>query len=522
MTVSPPSGDATALLEERPWLERALAAMRDGVIIFDGRARIAHANPAAMGFAGRIGLSRDSARWPAEHGLFLPDRKTPYPADALPVWRVLRGEAVRDVELYISNERVREGAYVLVNGSPLRSPDGDVRGAVLIFRDVTERRAQERKIAVAEQQKKAILDNIPDMTWLKDIEGRYLAANRPLAENAGLSSPEELVGLTDHHLWPKELADGYRAADLEVMRTGRPLRLEERFVDAGGKAYWLETVKAAVFGPNAEIIGTTGLARDVTVRREAEQALRQLAEELEHRVQQRTAELEEAQQTIVRKERLAALGQLAGGVAHQIRNPLAAIMNASYVLKRHLGPSELHPDADQALKIIHDEVRHANVIITSLLDFARVRSLERQRIAVGDLVARAFATQAVPEDIVVVHEIAEVRPVDVDVDQIQGALANLVRNALDAMADGGGTVTVEVRQDADEVVIAVSDTGPGLSPQIVGHLFEPLHSTKPLGIGLGLVTAKTFIEAHGGRIHACPAARGACFEVRLPAARAGD
>ncbi len=508
---------ASALLEERPWLEGALAAMRDGVIIFDDRGRVAHANPAAIAYAARSSLSREPARWAEEHGLYLPDKRTPYPADALPVWRVLHGETVRDVEMFVRNARVPAGAYVFVSGSPLTAPDGKIRGAVLVFRDVTERHAQERKLAEGEQQKKAILDNIPDIAWLKDLEGRFLAVNRPLFEAAGMVSADEVIGLTDHQLWPKELADGYRAADLEVVRTGRPMRIEERLADVNGKLVWIETVKAAVFSPSGEVIGTTGIARDITERRKAEEALRQMNDELERRVRERTAELAEAQATLVRNERLAVLGQLAGGVAHQIRNPLAAIMNASYVLKRHSAQG-LHTDAEQALRIIHDEVRHANVIITSLLDFARVRSLERQRTSIAEMVARAVQAQAVPEGVVVDERIGEVRDVEVDVDQIQGALSNVVRNALDALGSRG-TLRIDVEEEGDEILVAISDTGPGLSPQIRAHLFEPLHSTKPLGIGLGLVTARTFIEAHGGRIQAIDVANGARFEIRLPVAR---
>jgi PAS domain S-box-containing protein len=505
---------ASALRDVRPWVELALAAMRDGVVIFDERGGVAHVNPAAVAYGARA-ESTSLEHWPADHGIFLPDRTTPYPLGQLPVFRVLAGDSVVDEEVFIVNATVPDGVDLLVSGSPLRDPDGRVRGAVLVFRDVTERRRQARAIAVGEQQKKAILDNLPDIAWLKDVDGRFLAANRKLAESAGRSRPEDVLGVTDHDLWPKVLADGYRAADLEVMRTRRAVRIEERIVDASGRAFWVETVKAAVIGPGGEVIGTTGIARDITERRGAEVALRQLAGELEQRVNERTAALAEAQETLVRRERLAVLGQLAGGVAHQIRNPLAAIMNASYVVERHLAKDDIHPDVHQALRIIHDEVRHANVIITGLLDFARVRSLERQPVDIGELVTRALGAAAVPETIQVEREIRASRTVDVDVDQLQSALANVFRNAVEAMPDGG-LLRVEVMADDREVIIRVGDTGPGLGAQILAHLFEPLHSTKPLGVGLGLVTARTFVEAHGGRIEAKTSDRGALFEVRLP------
>jgi signal transduction histidine kinase len=109
--------------------------------------------------------------------------------------------------------------------------------------------------------------------------------------------------------------------------------------------------------------------------------------------------------------------------------------------------------------------------------------------------------------------------VEVDADQLCGAIANLVRNAVEAMP-GGGELFVSVARDAasdgDSILIVVQDTGPGISPQVRQHLFEPLHSTKPMGIGLGLVTARRFVEAHGGAITLRETTVGACFEIRLP------
>src|SRR5262249_14719075 len=156
-------------------------------------------------------------------------------------------------------------------------------------------------------------------------------------------------------------------------RTGLHKRVEEPFVDVKGNGYWVETIKTRIIDDSGKVIGTTGLARDITERRRAEEHMRSAKDELEMRVQERTAELAQAQENLVRQERLAVLGQLAGGVAHQIRNPLAAIMNASYVLKRHLSPDQ-HQNVEDAIRIIHDEVRHANIIITGLLDYARVRA----------------------------------------------------------------------------------------------------------------------------------------------------
>ncbi|MDB4944404.1 MAG: periplasmic sensor signal transduction histidine kinase [Labilithrix sp.] len=370
------------------------------------------------------------------------------------------------------------------------------------------------KLLEGEQQKRAILDNIPDIAWLKDREGRFLAVNSQYARACGRPTPESLVGLTDLDVWPHDLATRYRADDEEVMTSRVPKRVEEPLVDVEGIIHWIETFKTMVISENGEVIGTTGIARDITDRKAAEVQLRVMNDELERRVAKRTEELAVAQGNLVRKERLAVLGQLAGGVAHQIRNPLAAIMNASYVLKRHLRPDQ-HPNVEDAIRIIHDEVRHANVIITGLLDYARVRTPDRHPAALGELLERALSAEVIPDSITVERSIAEVPTLDIDADQLHGAVINLVRNAVEAMPLGG-TLRVAMHAEPEQIVVRVSDTGPGISPQVRGHLFEPLHSTKPMGIGLGLVTARTFIEAHGGRIEHVDVDAGACFEIRLP------
>lgn len=514
--MSGPDPNVEPTWDERRWALEALSSLGDGVVIADGEGRLVYFNSAAARLVGASTLSTEPGRWTSTPGIFHGDERTPFVPEDLPLVRALAGDPTHDVEIFVRNEAAPDGVHILCSGCPLRDETGQVRGATVIFHDITMRRLQQIQLLEGERQKRAILDNIPDMAWLKDREGRFLAVNLPYANAAGRARPEEILGLTDQDLWPPELAERYRGDDDEVMRTGRPKRIEEPLIDSSGVTRLIETFKIRIVSDGGEVIGSTGIARDITERKRAEEALRYTNDELERRVASRTAELAEAQENLVRKERLAILGQLAGGVAHQIRNPLAAIMNATYVLKRHMSP-EQHPNVDDAIRIIHDEVRHANVIITGLLDYARVRTPDRHPASLVELVERVLTADWIPTNITVTRALEEVPPLQLDADQFQGALFSLVRNAVEAMPDGGD-IRIEVRREAEQIVLVVADTGPGIASQVRGHLFEPLHSTKPMGIGLGLVTARTFIEAHGGRITHVATPSGARFEVTLPLA----
>ena len=137
-------------------------------------------------------------------------------------------------------------------------------------------------------------------------------------------------------------------------------------------------------------------------------------------------------------------------------------MNATYVLKRHLSPDQ-HPNVEDAIRIIHDEVRHANVIITGLLDYARVRTPDRHPASLVELIERVLAADGIPSSVLVERAIEGVPLIEVDADQIHGAFFNLVRNAVEAMPEGG-KLRVELRTEDDRILVAVTDSGSGHQP----------------------------------------------------------
>jgi PAS domain S-box-containing protein len=144
--------------------------------------------------------------------------------------------------------------------------------------EISEKKLAERKLQQTLIRQNAILDNIPDMAWLKDTEGNFLAVNGPFAKARGIDR-EELVGKTDFDFWPKELAQRYRDDDEQVMKSGQRKSIEETLVHTEGRDVWIETIKSPIYDENGEVMGTTGISRDITERKHsAEDLKRKLAE----------------------------------------------------------------------------------------------------------------------------------------------------------------------------------------------------------------------------------------------------
>lgn len=373
-----------------------------------------------------------------------------------------------------------------------------------------------------------VIEQLPHPIFVKDRQFRYVLVNSALVRIGG-QPLESILGKTDYDFLPKERADFYRETDTEVFSTAAEVTVaEEVLTDGGGERRILSTRKVPLRGAGSEITHLIGVISDITRLKVVEEDLRLSTDQLEQRVAERTRALALAQEDLVRKERLAVLGRLAGGVAHQIRNPLGAIKNAAYILERQLrdreatAPASADPpakdDVSHAIEIIHDEVQRANQIITDLLDYARIRVPVRRLTSIAYVVEQAFGAQIVPASISVVRRLPELPSIAVDGDQLQGALFNLLRNAIEAMPEGG-TLAIDAELREGNVVVSVGDTGGGIPAEVRGRLFEPLVTTKPLGLGLGLVTARTLVEGQGGTI-ACVGTDecGTRFEITLPVA----
>jgi signal transduction histidine kinase len=227
----------------------------------------------------------------------------------------------------------------------------------------------------------------------------------------------------------------------------------------------------------------------------------------------REEQLKAAQQELLRKERLMVLGQLAAGLAHQIRNPLAAISNAVAIARRQT--PEANQRVHEALRIAGEEVWEANRTIADLLDFARIRPPQIGSVSLNTLIGGALEAEPLPETIRV--ELA-LPPLTLLVDerQVCDAVRNVIRNAREAM-HGVGTLYFSASVAGGVAELSIRDTGEGVAEESQHLLFEPLVTSKPLGIGLGLSTARALVTNQGGSLeYVTQSQGGACFVLRLP------
>jgi two-component system sensor histidine kinase PilS (NtrC family) len=230
------------------------------------------------------------------------------------------------------------------------------------------------------------------------------------------------------------------------------------------------------------------------------------------------------EETSRRQDRLAAIGRMAASIAHEIRNPLAAMRGSIQMLR-----SEVDSDSSQAelMEIILRESDRLNRIITDFLSYARPRSLIQARVDVGDLLHQTFALLRHSPEIGPNQTVTEELPAapifaEADEGQLKQVFWNLARNALQAMPQGGTLRATLANNSDNRLRIEFSDTGRGMSPDQVEHLFEPFSSTTG-GTGLGLSIVYQIIRDHGGTINVrSREGQGTTITVELPLATNTD
>jgi two-component system NtrC family sensor kinase len=262
--------------------------------------------------------------------------------------------------------------------------------------------------------------------------------------------------------------------------------------------------------------------------RESQQENERWSRTLEERVREKSAELERAHRQVLQAEKMASLGTLAATVAHEINNPLSGILSYARLISKRLRRDETAGAANaetlKDLDVIVQETQRCGGIVNNLLLFARRSPGAFHAVAARDVIERARRLVAHHMEIANVRFESVCEPPDVaihgDDGPLEQALVALFVNAVEACA-GGGTLSVAARAErpSGDVVLLVSDTGVGISPADLPHIFEPFYSTKRAaqGVGLGLSVVFGIVERHGGTIGvASEPGRGTTFTLRFP------
>ena len=390
-------------------------------------------------------------------------------------------------------------------GHPVRNISGDLVEYVGTSIDVTERKRGEQ----ATRLLAAVVESSHDAIVSKDLDGIITSWNKGAERLFGYAA-EEAVGQHITLIIPPDRRDEERAIIERLMRGEGVDHFETVRIRKDGSlldvALTISPIKDAAGG----IVGASKLARDITERKRAEDALRQ------------------AQADLAYMSRVTTMGELTASLAHEIRQPISAAVTNAKTCLRWLRRDE--PDVAEACeaasRLVKDVMRAADIIgrITSLF---KKGALQRDLVDVNELIREMIVllrSEASRYSISIRSELAENLPkVMADRVQLQQVFMNLMLNAIDAMKEGSGGSELTIKSEAGDaqLLISVSDTGAGLPPEHAEQIFKAFFTTKDAGTGMGLPISRSIIESHGGRLWATGVpGSGATFQFTLPATAA--
>jgi PAS domain S-box-containing protein len=342
---------------------------------------------------------------------------------------------------------------------------------------------------------RALIDNVPDFMYVKDVESRFVVANSSLARSIGVPDHEQLLGKTDRDFYAKELADAYLQDDQNVMRTKQPLfAREEECINERGDNIFLLTTKVPLLDNHGEVTGIAGVGRDITARRKAEHAM------------QRARETAEAASQ--------AKSEFLANMSHEIRTPLNGV----------IGMTDLALDTDltaeqreylETVKMSSDSLLS---VINDILDFSKIEAgkidLEAVDFNLRDCLEMTLKTLALRTDEKGLELLCEIAPevpevVQGDSSRLRQVLVNLVGNAIKFTDKGEVALSVQLEiKDGDDHLLrfTVSDTGIGIPIEKQRLIFDPFTQAdtsttrKYGGTGLGLTISSRLVNMMDGKI----------------------
>lgn len=396
-----------------------------------------------------------------------------------------------------------------------------------VVRDVTQRKQAEETLRKYEHIISATSDN---MSFL-DRNYIYLAVNDAYLK-LHQKTRIEIVGHSVADLLGADVFEQLVKEKLDRCFAGEEIHYQAWFDFSGSGRRYMDVAYYPYAKADGAISGVVVSSRDITEHKQVEELLKKAHDGLERRVEKRTAELLAVQDQLIRSERLAATGQLAASIAHEINSPLQAVAVILGMLKdEYRGDEKLTEDLD----ILTGAFRNIRDTVKNLLDLNRPGKEEKQKANVNSIIEKTIELvgSRLKKSKVKVNQALSTRVPDILVSpqQLSHVFLNLINNAIEAMtgeskprdslASGtlyGGEINIKTNLKKGNVVIKVSDTGPGISDKDLNHIFDPFYTRKKkMGMGVGLSICHGFIEDHGGTIVAGNVPEGgAVFTITLP------
>jgi two-component system, sensor histidine kinase and response regulator len=375
-------------------------------------------------------------------------------------------------------------------------------------KEAQRRRTMEDTLVRERNLLRALIDSIPDHFYIKDANSRFILCNQRLARQAGLESPDQMIGKTDHDFMRPELADKYLAQEKEILRTGIPLINEEQIGrDSQANDIWVLSSKIPLYDRRGNIIGLIGSNRDITQIKLAEQ------------------ELAAYQEKIVQAERISQLGLLSATMGHELNQPLTVIQLLLQDSLEELLKKSRRGEIAENLRDCLEEVEAVNGIIRRYRNILQSRQEGAGRDVhihrVAARITRALMKTAEKQRFgIVVEDLKSLPPVRGKIQDFEQIFFILLQNAIQASnPKSGRTVRIAGRRLDAHIEICFQDDCGGIAPEHLDKIFDLFYTTKPpqIGTGFGLPIARRIVQSYGGDLSVeSQFGQGSKFFVTIP------